>query len=162
MVRQASYALAPPTTGAEWAAYHDIRRRVLFELRGHIGVYDAEHPDERRPGNHPLLLTHDGAAVGVIRVDLAPGRAIFRRVAVRDDLQRRGHGRVLLTLAEAFVRAAGGTFIHIQSYVDREAVGFYERCGFVRQDAPDTGVNAAGPSVLMIKDLGEPTLARLE
>jgi GNAT superfamily N-acetyltransferase len=157
MVRQPRYALEPPATDAEWAAYHDIRRKVLFESRGHIGVYDAQHPDEHRPGNHPLLLTHDGVPVAVIRVDLARGRAIFRRVAVRDDLQRRGHGRVLLGLAEAFVRAAGGTFIQIQSYVDPEAVAFYERCGFVRHDARDAGVNAVESSVLMIKDVRGPS-----
>ena len=157
MLGHPEYALEPPATDAEWAAYHDIRRRVLFELRGHVGVYDAQHPDERRPENHPLLLTHDGAPVGVIRVDLAPGRAIFRRVAVREDVQRRGHGRVLLALAEAFVRGAGGTFIHIQSYVDPEAVGFYERCGFIRHDPRHASVDAAESTVLMIKDVREPT-----
>ncbi|MCA1606864.1 MAG: GNAT family N-acetyltransferase, partial [Acidobacteria bacterium] len=32
---------------------------------------------------------------------------MFRRVAVREDAQRVGHGRVLLTLAESFARSKG-------------------------------------------------------
>jgi hypothetical protein len=43
---------------ADWAAYHDIRRRVLFEERG-SGAYDENHPDDRLAGNHPKVLICD-------------------------------------------------------------------------------------------------------
>jgi hypothetical protein len=43
----------------DWAANHPIRRRVLFESRGLLNVYDPDHPDERRPGNHPKVLVVD-------------------------------------------------------------------------------------------------------
>jgi GNAT superfamily N-acetyltransferase len=151
MHSRGAYELRRPGTDAEWAAYHQIRRRVLFEMRGRVGVYDAQYPDELRPGNHPLLLLHDGAPVGVIRVDVEPGRAIFRRVAIREDVQGVGHGRVLLSLAETFARGAGCELVH--SYVDPGAVGFYERCGFKR----DSSAAPAGPTTeapaLMVKDL---------
>ncbi len=143
------YALKRPATSAEWAAYHDIRRRVLFELRGLTGVYDAQHPDELRSGNHPLLLTYGDVSIGVIRVDLAPPVAIFRRVAVRDDLQRLGHGRMLLSLAEAFAQKSGAAVI--QSYVDPEATVFHERCGFVRLTA--AGGQVGAKMLLMVKDI---------
>jgi hypothetical protein len=42
----------------DWAANHPIRRRVLFES-GLLNVYDPDHPDERRPGNHPRVLVVD-------------------------------------------------------------------------------------------------------
>jgi GNAT superfamily N-acetyltransferase len=122
--------LRAPVSATDWAAYHDIRRRVLFELRGRGPAYDPNHPDEHRPGHFPLILWCDESAVGVIRVDVEANVAIFRRVAIREDLQRRGHGRTLLQLAEHFAKDYACT--RIDSYVDAPAVGFYSRCGFAR------------------------------
>jgi GNAT superfamily N-acetyltransferase len=120
------YELRSPESPDQWGRYHAIRRRVLFEARGY--AYDAEHPDERRPGNHPKLLIYAGDPVGVVRIDLAPPGAILRRVAVREDVQRKGHGRALLALAEQFARNQGCT--ELRSSVDPGAVAFYEKCGF--------------------------------
>ena len=144
------HELRSPTTDAEWATYHAIRREVLFERRGNGAAYDPNHPDEMRPGNYPLVLWFGVEAVGVIRVDLdaEKGVAFFRRVAVREDLHGHGHGRRLLEHAERFVRTRG--FSHIVSYVDPSAVGFYERCGFHR--AIDAG---PGSSVLMRKAIAD-------
>jgi len=125
--------LKAPTTEEDWAAYHAIRRRVLFELRGNGAAYDEHHPDETRPGHHPLLLWVAGTPAGTIRVDVNGHRAILRRVAIREDLQRRGYGRQLLEEAEQFARQHGCT--RLESYVDLGAVGFYERCGFTRADS---------------------------
>jgi len=145
-----SLALKSPTTVAEWEAYHAIRRRVLFELRGVGASYDANHPDDRRPNHHPLLLWWGDEAVGVIRVDVAGDVAIFRRVAVRDDVQRRGFGRQLLVLSEAFARDRGCS--RVDSHVDHGAVGFYKRCGF----HPVSDTPQAGATLLMTKSLREP------
>jgi GNAT superfamily N-acetyltransferase len=139
-----AHTLRPPRTPDEWEQYHQIRRTVLFEARGQCG-YDANHPDERKPDNHPLLLFHGEAPVGVIRIDLQGTLAIFRRVAVRAAMQRNGHGTVLLALAEDFARSRGCT--RALSNVDAGAVGFYERGGFVRS-AASTG---AAPTVVMEK-----------
>ncbi len=128
MHNEPKYELKTPSSTEEWQAYHGIRRKVLFENRGQFGVYDENHPDERREGNHPLLLLLDGGAIGVIRVDIKCNQAILRRVAIREDLQRAGHGRVLLTLAESFPQSKGCN--HIWSDVAPDAVGFYKRCGY--------------------------------
>jgi len=134
------YELKTPSGTEEWQAYHDIRRKVLFENRGRFGVYDESHPDERREGNHPLLLFLGGKAIGVIRVDVNGNQAIFRRVAICEDLQRVGHGRVLLTLAESFAQSKGCS--QIWSDVAPDAVGFYERCGYTFvPSAPMVGAN---------------------
>lgn len=143
-----TYDLRRPASEAEWAVYHEIRRRILFELRGRGDTYDPQHPDDLRPTNHPLVLWRDAEALGVIRVDIATGAAIFRRVAVREDVQRQGHGRQLLARAERFARMHGCT--RIDSHVDLDAVGFYERCGFSIADTAKR--NAA--TVFMTKDLG--------
>ena len=126
-----------PATEADWAAYHAIRRHVLFELRGEAAAYDANHPDEHRPDHHAFVLWDADAAVGVIRIDLRDAIAVFRRVAIRADLQRRGYGRQLLHAAERFAAGRGSTLV--VSYVDPDAVGFYERCGFRRKGRPSSG-----------------------
>jgi GNAT superfamily N-acetyltransferase len=115
-------------TEAEWAAYHSIREQVLWVARGRIGVYDRAHPDESAGGHHPLLLIANGEPVGVARVDIADGVAVLRRVAIRSDVQRQGHGRALLALAETFARDRGCTLA--TANVARDAVEFYVKTGF--------------------------------
>jgi GNAT superfamily N-acetyltransferase len=130
------YDIVRPSTPDEWRDYHEIRRRVLWERRGRYGVYDESHPDEWKLGNHPLVLMHGDAAVGVVRIDIVGRRAILRRVAIREDVQKMGHGRALMELAEKFAR--DHDCIELYSFVSPEAVGFYERCGF-RRDPEDPG-----------------------
>ena len=122
------YSLRAPANDEEWRTYHAIRRKVLFENRGIFGVYSETHPDEFAPGHYPMILVHGGKPIGVLRIDVDGELAIFRRVAVREDTQRKGHGQVMLSLAEDFARGKGCKLL--KSYVNPEAVGFYERCGF--------------------------------
>lgn len=121
--------LKAPATERDWATYHAIRRRVLFELRGHGAAYDSHHPDETRPGHYPFLLWIGDDPVGVVRVDIDGATAIIRRVAIREDCQRHGYGRQLLQAAEEF--AGQNRCTRVESHVDPGAVGFYERCGFI-------------------------------
>ncbi|MBO0799148.1 MAG: hypothetical protein J2P31_10045 [Blastocatellia bacterium] len=57
------YQLRAPANDEEWRAYHAIRRKVLFENRGLFGIYIENHPDEFAPGNHPMILFHQGEAI---------------------------------------------------------------------------------------------------
>jgi GNAT superfamily N-acetyltransferase len=147
MTEETSHTLRAPNSDDEWRVYHAIRRRVLFENRGEFGVYDENHSDEFERDNHGMILVYQGAPIGVIRIDMRDRVAWFRRVAVREDLQRAGHGRVLLNLAETFARQHGCDEIH--SNVAANAVGFYERCGYSR----DLSTFAEGESVSMVKPL---------
>ena len=138
--------LRTPRDDEEWRAFHAIRRKVLFENRGKSEAYDENHPDDRKLGNHPLLLLYRDEIIGVLRIDIsarvdASGRvAMLRRVAIRDDLQRLGHGRVLLRLAEEFAKAEGCDEMRSNAAV--EAVGFYERCGYTRDLSVESPVNS--------------------
>src|SRR5262245_21583050 len=136
-----------PATDDEWRAYHEIRREVLFERRGRGAAYDANRPDEHLPNHHPHIFWHDGEPAGVIRVDVTGEVAIFRRVAIKEALQRRGLGRRMLECAEGFAIAEGATCV--ESHVAIDAVGFYERCGFRCVETP----RASAESVLMTKRL---------
>jgi GNAT superfamily N-acetyltransferase len=143
------YELVSPIDVSTWRSYHDIRRDVLFEARGRGDVYDENHPDERAPGNHPKLLLYRGDPVGVIRIDIASPRALLRRVAIRTDVQRSGHGRVLLSLAERFAAEHGCR--QLESHVASDAVDFYQKCGFVIDG--NKAASAGRGSVLMKKDI---------
>ena len=75
-------ALISPSNDEEWASYHRIRRTILFERRGLIGVYDPNRADDHKPGNCSKLLVRDSHHVGVVRIDLADDVAYLRRVAI--------------------------------------------------------------------------------
>jgi GNAT superfamily N-acetyltransferase len=127
------YSLIRVETQEHWQAYHDIRRTVLFEDRGHFGKYDPNHPDDRAENNHPLLLLYKNEPIGAIRVDLLSGQtAIMRTVAIRKHHQRQGHGRTLLRLAEAFAQDHGCKSAVTISAGD--AVPFYQACGYKVHD----------------------------
>jgi GNAT superfamily N-acetyltransferase len=141
------YELVSPADAASWRAFHDIRREVLFEARGQYGVYNESHPDDAAPGHHLKLLLHRGDPVGVVRIDISGHEAILRRVAIRSEVQRCGHGRVLVSLAEAF--AVSHRCGRLASHVARDAMGFYEKCGFAKAHAGED--SSDGQSVLMTK-----------
>ena len=134
---QTLHTLRAPSSDEEWRVYHAIRRKVLFENRGLFGVYDENRPEDSKTANHPLILIYKGVPIGVIRIDIDIRVAWFRKVAVREELQRAGHGRVLLGLAEAYARAEGCD--EVRSNVAADAVGFYEQCGYSRDSSRKTG-----------------------
>lgn len=134
------HQLRAPASNDEWKAFHAIRRKVLFENRGKPGIYNENHPDDAKPGNHPLVLLYKDAVIGVIRVDISQTAAWFRRIAIREDLQQLGHGRVLLRLAEDFAKAQGCSEVRSNAAV--EAVGFYERCGYTRDESASAPPNS--------------------
>jgi GNAT superfamily N-acetyltransferase len=139
------HELRRPANSDEWRAFHAIRRTVLFENRGKVDAYIENHPDDSKTGNYPLVLIYEGDVIGVIRIDISESVAWLRRVAIREDLQRLGHGRILLSLAEAFAKAKACREVRSNAAV--EAVGFYERCGYVR----DLSVSAPLNSVTVWK-----------
>jgi len=102
-----SVELRAPVSAEDWAAYHDIRKRVLFDARGGGDAYDPTHPDDTAPGNHPLLFEIDGKPVGVVRIDFDLPDAWLRRMAVDAPFQRSGHGRRMIDEIVGFCRNAG-------------------------------------------------------
>ena len=146
-MNETEHELRAPRNDEEWRAFHEIRRKVLFENRGKRESYIENHPDDFKPGNHPLILLYKGSVIGVVRIDVSETVAWLRRLAIRDDLQRKGHGRVLLWLAEAFAATEGCDEVRSNAAV--EAVGFYERCGYVR----DLSASSPPNSVRVSKSL---------
>jgi N-acetylglutamate synthase-like GNAT family acetyltransferase len=123
-----SYELIKVTDPSHWRAYHDIRRKVLWENRGKQG-YDDKHVDETLPNHHPLLLLLNNNPIGTTRLDdLKNGYGIVRLVAICRDIQRNGHGRHLSFLVEEFARNLGIKTLYVNAAP--EALGFYKKTGW--------------------------------
>jgi GNAT superfamily N-acetyltransferase len=138
-----SYELRRVATESDWEAYHAIRERVLWAARGRRpGEYDRNHPDDHAAGHYPLLLLLECRPVGALRVDVEGITAWVRRVAIREDVQRCGHGRRMLELTMEFARTLGCRLM--RSVVDVTAVGFYRKLGFREVEGVDT---TAGPQM---------------
>lgn len=123
-----SYQLIQVSDPNHWQAYHDIRRKVLWENRGKTG-YDDKHQDESLPDHHPLLLMLNGEHIGTTRLDdLKNGTGIVRLVAIADPFQKNGHGRQLSALVEDYARALGIKTLYVNAAP--EALGFYQKLGW--------------------------------
>ena len=148
-----TYALAIVTDPDQWTRYHFIRQAELFEGRHRQVPYDPDHPDERLPTNFPLLLAWNGVGIATTRLDLlSGGAAAIRLVAVTKAEQGKGHGRMLHTLVEEFARRKGVARLVVNAAP--EAVGFYRRMGFTRDDwDPAELTGMASDCIQMAKEI---------
>ena len=110
------YTLRPVRSPQEWSVYHAIRRDAIFSALLPGQAYDERDPDEFQHRHLPHALVRDGEIIGTVRIDLVgEAQAGLRLIAIRRDLQRQGHGRVLLRLAEHAARGLGRTEIIINA-----------------------------------------------
>jgi GNAT superfamily N-acetyltransferase len=141
-------------TDNEWAAMHDIRRRVLFAPGRHEReiVYDADHPDDRADDNVPHILMLDEKPIGVARLDLKGDRAVVRLVAISPEHQRNGFGELMDRMLTEKAWELGVKQMRVNAAPD--AVGFYEKTGWHRESwDPDELVGIASNCVQMTKSL---------
>jgi GNAT superfamily N-acetyltransferase len=124
------YILVPVVTSEQWSEYHAIRRKALFEDRGHFDRYNSNHPDDRKKNNHPVILKYKEQTVAAMRIDIVLEKAfaIMRTIAVLTDKQRQGYGRIMLLLAENYALKNGCTSAVVFGL--NESVGFYIKCGY--------------------------------
>jgi N-acetylglutamate synthase-like GNAT family acetyltransferase len=123
-----SYELIKVTASNHWQAYHDIRRKVLWENRRKQD-YDDKHEDETLPNHHPLLLLLNNTPIGTTRLDdFNDGYGAVRLVAISDDFQRKGHGRYLSSLVEEYARGLGIKTLVVNAAP--EALGYYKKMGW--------------------------------
>jgi GNAT superfamily N-acetyltransferase len=142
-----AYSLVSVVSPEHWVAYHDLRRKVLFQDRGLFCKYDSNHQDDRKPENHPVILTCNGAPVAAMRIDLVATAsfAIMRTVAVTTNHQRRGYGRIMLSLAEEYALHNGYTAAVV--FAAPDAVGFYTKCGYTPYMWDAHGTFGSGPQM---------------
>lgn len=148
------YTLTSPTTPDEWERYHAIRKQELFDARGRDG-YDPDRPEERQPGNFPLLFKAGVVGIGTARLDTrSSDTGVVRLVSITHTEQGKGYGRLLMNALEEFAREKGFAKLLLNSA--QEAVGFYERLGYVPESWDSTELTGISVnSVQMSKSLLE-------
>lgn len=141
-------------TDEEWAAMHDIRRRVLFAPGRHSPdiIYDENHPEDRADGNVPHLLMLEDVPIGVVRLDLRDTVAIVRLVAIEPAYQGQGHGSLMDELVTQKAWGLGVRQLRVNAA--RTAVGFYQKTGWqeAEWDAEELA-GLAADCVQMVKDI---------
>ena len=114
-------------------AYNEIRRNVMFELRGRL-EYDERHKDEFNEENIPLMIMRGGIGVGTERIDIENDRTgVVRLVAILPEFQKQGLGRTLLGAVERLAAERGLVRLYVHAAPD--AVGFYAGMGWEMLDA---------------------------
>jgi GNAT superfamily N-acetyltransferase len=120
------YELALIDCDDDIAAYHHIRRLVL---NGGSDEYIPNGPEEVKKENLSLLLKHAGEPIGTVRLDQkADRKAIVRLVAIVSDLQRQGHGTVLMDRVERLAISLGIQELLVHALPS--ASGFYLKLGY--------------------------------
>ena len=142
------------TTDEEWAAMHDIRRRVLFAPGRHASdiVYDENHPDDRAENHVPHILMLDEQPVGVARLDMKGDYAVVRLVAVEPDQQGQGYGSLMDKMLTEKAWELGVKQLRVNAAPDAD--GFYEKSGWRRESWDSEELQGiAANCVQMVKDL---------
>lgn len=121
-----SYALTLVESANDVAAYHEIRHHVLF---GGSEEYIRNGPEEVKEENLSLLLKLEGTPIGTARLDQkGDHKAIVRLVAIVSDLQRQGHGTVLMDRVERLAISLGVKELLVHALPS--ASGFYLKRGY--------------------------------
>jgi GNAT superfamily N-acetyltransferase len=116
-----------PASAADLAQYYRLRYE---ELRKPWNQPEgSERTSDDDTAIHALLLDDAGNAAGVCRLSFAsPEEGQLRFMAIRQDLQSRGLGKLLVDFLEEKARLLGARFISLQAR--ERAVPFYERLGY--------------------------------
>ena len=127
-----------------------------------------------RNGSRLILAARDsaGCIVGSVQLALAAKpnsrhRAELQKLLVLRRHRRRGLGRGLIDAAETSARSRGRTLIVLDTSSTGDAIGMYERCGYIRAGMiPRYARDPDGPlidTVIYYKELkgaDRPTMAR--
>lgn len=121
------YQIGHPITAEQFAAYYDLRWRVLRapwnQARG------SERDDCEDSADHVVAIDESGRLLGVGRLQLnCSTEAQIRYMAVEADFRACGIGRAIVERLEDLAR--GHRVEQIVLNAREEVVGFYARLGY--------------------------------
>ena len=124
-----------PTSDSDWAAYYNLRWRVLREpWQQPLG---SERDESDPSAFHLMLKTSSGEIAGVGRLHFnTPRQAQVRYMAVDPRWRGRGAGGTILKMLESRALTQGADEIVLNAR--EEAIGFYLRHGYAVQGDAET------------------------
>lgn len=128
----------------------DLRQEVLRQPLG-LNLFD-EDLDAEATQMHFGLFEAGVLLACVVAVPVSPGEARLRQMAVRPDMQGRGHGRRLIEHIEVELAARGHVTASLHARVS--VVDFYRKLGF--QSVGGEFLEVGIPHVKMFKTLAKP------
>jgi len=125
MTGTAAYQVRRALAQSEMTQALDLRHEVFCVEQG---VPEREELDGRDHEGIHLVALAGSRVLGTCRVLLVGSTAQFSRLAVRQEVRRRGIATALLELADEVTRDAGGRrmVLHAQTYAQE----LYERAGY--------------------------------
>lgn len=120
--------ITSPKTKEEFKAYYALRFRILREP---LGQHRGSEKDDYEPISHHFMAidTDTREIVGVVKLfEKESGVGQFSHIAVAEEYQHKGIGRMLIETVEKKARELGYT--RLGTLTRLTATGFYERCGY--------------------------------
>jgi N-acetylglutamate synthase-like GNAT family acetyltransferase len=116
-----------PASKDDFRAYYALRYHVEREAGGH--PRGTEKDDYEPISQHFMAVDEAGAVVGVARlVEKEPGEGLLGHLAVDEDHERQGIGRLLVQAVEVEARGLGYKSLGVLSH--QATIEFLERQGF--------------------------------
>ena len=116
-----------PETPTEWKAYYQLRFELLRAPWGQ--ALGSEKTADEAQHQHYAYFDAQGQVIGVIRLDIcAPKTGQIRFMAVAENTQRSGLGRLLMQFAENKAREIKLTKIIL--HAREQAQSFYSKLGY--------------------------------
>lgn len=121
-------AITSPTTRDDFKAYYALRYRVLREP---LGLPHGTEKDDYEPLSTHFMAVDEktGKIVGVIKMyEKSAEVAVFSHLAVDENYQNQGIGRMLIEKVEEHARKQG--YHALQTLTRLTATSYYEKRGY--------------------------------
>jgi N-acetylglutamate synthase-like GNAT family acetyltransferase len=139
-----------PKTREDFKAYYGLRYHVLREPWGQP---KGTEKDDYEPISQHFMAVDDqnGEVVGAVKLfEKETGVGQFSQMAVAQNRQRQGIGRILMDTVEAAAHDKGYKVLGIYTHLN--STGFYEKYGFIIKGLP-TKIFGTTQLVWMEKDV---------
>jgi predicted GNAT family N-acyltransferase len=138
-----------PYNSPDYRLALDLRYRILRKPLG-LQFTEAELKRDEK-GTHFGLFVDDKMEACLTLVKIDQGIMQMRQVAVEDDVQGKGLGKMLSMVAEKYALEKGCTIIFC--HARKTAVPFYEKLGY--QIASEEFIEVNIPHYVMEKAIGQ-------
>jgi len=126
--------ITSPQTREEFKAYYDLRYKILREP---WGLQRGTEKDDFEPISQHYMAIDDqnGLIVGVIKLmEKESGVGWFSHLAVRENYQKKGIGKLLLGHVEVEAKRKG--FLVLGCYARLNTTDYFEKAGYAINGLP--------------------------